>query len=276
MIEIADLWKAFGATEVLKGVSLRVARGAVVAIIGPSGSGKSTLLRCINLLEVPDRGRVRVGDQELRFGGGEKAMPSDRGLSAFRARTGMVFQHFNLFPHMTALGNVMAGPTIVGGMGRAAAAEIAHELLAKVGLADKADAYPSHLSGGQRQRVAIARALAMRPSVILLDEVTSALDPELVGEVLAVIAQLAREGMTMVIVTHEIAFAHEVADEILFISDGAIVESGPPGKVLERPENPRTRAFLARFHRFVTGFSAEARPAMREPAAARRGGEREE
>jgi polar amino acid transport system ATP-binding protein len=258
MIEIADLWKAFGANEVLKGVSLRVGRGSVVAIIGPSGSGKSTLLRCINLLEEPDCGRIRVADREMRFGElgkPEAAQRTDRALSAFRARTGMVFQHFNLFPHMTALGNVMAGPLIVRRMDRVAAAAIAGELLAKVGLSDKADAYPSHLSGGQRQRVAIARALALRPSVILLDEVTSALDPELVGEVLAVIAQLAHDGMTMLIVTHEIAFAHEVADQVLFMSDGAIVESGPPGQVLERPENPRTRAFLARFHRFVTGFS---------------------
>ena len=268
MIEVAELWKAFGALAVLKGVSLEVARGSVVAIIGPSGSGKSTLLRCINLLEEPDRGSIRVGDQQLRFGAGEKARPSDRALSTFRARTGMVFQHFNLFPHMTALGNVMAGPAIVRGIGRSAAAAIASELLAKVGLADKADVYPVRLSGGQRQRVAIARALAMSSSVILLDEVTSALDPELVGEVLAVIARLRQDGMTMVIVTHEIAFAHEVADQILFMSDGVVVESGPPGRVLECPENPRTRAFLARFHRFMTGFSAAGRPAPDRPAAA--------
>jgi polar amino acid transport system ATP-binding protein len=257
MIEITDLWKAFGAQTVLKGVTMRVARGSVVAVIGPSGSGKSTLLRCINLLEQPDRGRIRVGDREMRFGPGKAAdgaQPTDRALSAFRAQTGMVFQHFNLFPHMTALSNVMAGPRIVRGLDRGAAAAAAREMLAKVGLADKADAYPSQLSGGQRQRVAIARALAMHPSVILLDEVTSALDPELVGEVLTVIAELARDGMTMVIVTHEIAFAHEVADEIVFIGDGAIVESGPPERVLGRPENPRTRAFLARFHRFVGGF----------------------
>jgi polar amino acid transport system ATP-binding protein len=260
MIEIADLWKAFGALEVLKGVSLAVRRGSVAAIIGPSGSGKSTLLRCINLLEEPDRGRIRVADRELAFGGeagiGIRASrPSDRALAAFRAQTGMVFQHFNLFPHMTALGNVMAGPTIVGGIERGAATALARELLAKVGLADRADAYPAQLSGGQRQRVAIARALAMRPTVMLLDEVTSALDPELVGEVLAVIAQLALDGMTMVIVTHEIAFAHEVADQVLFMSGGAIIESGPPQQILEQPQNPRTRAFLARFHRFVAGFS---------------------
>ncbi len=255
MIEISDLWKAFGPLPVLRGLSLRVERGSVVALIGPSGSGKSTLLRCINLLEQPDRGSIRVADRDLRFGDGGRAKPGDRALSAFRAQTGMVFQHFNLFPHMTALGNVMAGPTIVKRTARRAAEEIARALLAKVGLADKADAYPSHLSGGQRQRVAIARALAMSPAVMLLDEVTSALDPELVGEVLAVIEQLAREGMTMVIVTHEIAFAHEVADRVAFISDGGIVESGPPGQVLEHPQNPRTRAFLARFHRFMGGFS---------------------
>jgi polar amino acid transport system ATP-binding protein len=254
MIDIADLWKNFGALAVLRGISLRVERGSVVAIIGPSGSGKSTLLRCVNLLEDPDRGRIRVGGREMRFGAGLHSRHSDRELSAFRAATGMVFQHFNLFPHMTAIGNVMAGPSIVKRMARHEAAEIARALLAKVGLADKADSYPSQLSGGQRQRVAIARALAMNPSVMLCDEVTSALDPELVGEVLGVIEQLAEDGMTMIIVTHEVAFAHEVADLVAFMSDGVIVESGPPGQVLEHPENPRTRAFLARFHRFMGGF----------------------
>ena len=255
MIEIVDLWKAFGSLQVLKGVSLRVERGSVIAIIGPSGSGKSTLLRCINLLEDPDRGHIRVGDREMRFGEGIRAKRGDRELAAFRAATGMVFQHFNLFPHMTALGNVMAGPTIVRRMARREAEDIARALLAKVGLADKAGAYPSHLSGGQRQRVAIARALAMNPTVMLLDEVTSALDPELVGEVLGVIEQLAKEGMTMVIVTHEVAFAHEVADLVAFMSDGVIIESGPPGRILDQPENPRTRGFLARFHRFMGSFS---------------------
>jgi polar amino acid transport system ATP-binding protein len=263
VIEIADLWKAFGSLQVLKGVSMRVERGSVVAIIGPSGSGKSTLLRCINLLEDPDRGRIRIGDREMRFGEARQgttraAKPGDRELSAFRAATGMVFQHFNLFPHMTALGNVMAGPTIVKRMARREAEETARALLAKVGLADKAGAYPSHLSGGQRQRVAIARALAMNPSVMLCDEVTSALDPELVGEVLGVIEQLAREGMTMVIVTHEVAFAHEVADLVAFMSDGVIIESGPPSQLLEHPENPRTRGFLARFHRLMGSFSSSA------------------
>src|SRR5215470_1968534 len=255
MIEIADLWKAFGPVQVLRGVSLQVERGSVVAIIGPSGSGKSTLLRCINLLEEPDRGRIRVGEREMLFGEGSRRKSADRELSAFRAATGMVFQHFNLFPHMTALGNVMAGPAIVKRLARPEAESIARSLLEKVGLGDKADAYPSHLSGGQRQRVAIARALAMNPTVMLCDEVTSALDPELVGEVLGVIEQLAREGMTMVIVTHEVAFAHEVADLVAFMSDGVIVESGPPSQLLEHPENPRTRSFLARFHRFVGSFS---------------------
>ena len=255
MIEIADLWKSFGRVEVLKGISLRVARGAVVAIIGPSGSGKSTLLRCINLLENPDRGRIRVGEREMQFRKGRRNGAGDRDLAGFRATTGMVFQHFNLFPHMTALENVTAGPTIVKRRPRRAAEAEGRELLAKFGLADKADTYPMHLSGGQRQRVAIARALAMGPAVMLLDEVTSALDPELVGEVLAVIEQLAEEGMTMLIVTHEIAFAHEVADQVAFISDGVIVELGPPAAVLEQPENPRTRNFLARFNRSRTAAS---------------------
>ena len=258
MIEIADLWKSFGALQVLKGVSLTVGRGAAVAVIGPSGSGKSTLLRCINLLENPDRGEIRVGERTMAFGRGGRNRSRDRELAAFRAATGMVFQHFNLFPHMTALDNVTAGPVIVKRRPRREARAFGRELLAKVGLADKADAYPSHLSGGQRQRVAIARALAMEPTVILCDEVTSALDPELVGEVLSVIQQLAEEGMTMVIVTHEIAFAHEVADTVAFMSDGVIAEIGPPAQVLERPENPRTRAFLARFHQFMGSFPGAA------------------
>jgi polar amino acid transport system ATP-binding protein len=254
MIEIADLWKSFGPVDVLKGVSLRVERGAVIAIIGPSGAGKSTLLRCINLLEDPDRGEIRVGERVMRFGSRRKNAGGDRELAAFRAATGMVFQHFNLFPHMTALENVTAGPIIVKRMARRAAEQRGRELLAKVGLGDRADAYPARLSGGQRQRVAIARALAMEPAVMLCDEVTSALDPELVGEVLSVIEELAKEGMTMVIVTHEIAFAHEVADAVAFISDGAIAELGPPSQVLERPQNPRTQNFLARFHHFMGSF----------------------
>ena len=256
MIEVHDLWKAFGPLAVLKGISLEVPRGSAVALIGPSGSGKSTLLRCINLLEQPERGRVRVGDQVIDCTGAK--LPGDRELAAFRARTGMVFQLFNLFPHMTALENVRAGPLFVKKMPAMEAKDLARSLLAKVGLADKADAYPAHLSGGQQQRVAIARALAMNPEVILFDEVTSALDPELVGEVLDVIRGLADEGMTMVLVTHEMAFAHEVARSVAFMSDGVIVEMGPPGEVMRHPQNPRTQAFLGRFHSFARTFAGTA------------------
>jgi len=256
MIEVHDLWKAFGPLAVLKGISLGVPRGSAVALIGPSGSGKSTLLRCINLLEQPERGRVRVGDHVIDCAGAK--LPGDRELAAFRARTGMVFQLFNLFPHMTALENVRAGPLFVKKMPAMEAKDLARSLLAKVGLADKADAYPSHLSGGQQQRVAIARALAMNPEVILFDEVTSALDPELVGEVLDVIRGLADEGMTMVLVTHEMAFAHEVARSVAFMSDGVIVEMGPPGEVMRHPQNPRTQAFLGRFHSFAKTFAGTA------------------
>src|SRR5450830_707761 len=209
MIEIKNLKKAFGEHVVLKDISLQVNKGSVVAMIGPSGSGKSTLLRCINLLTVPEQGSIRVGAQDFSFGKGDKASKplKDRELAKFRTNTGMVFQHFNLFPHMTALENVMEGMLTVLRKPKAEARAYALELLQKVGLSDRADIYPQRLSGGQKQHVAIARALAMRPSVMLFDEATSALDPELVGEVLNVIRSLAADGMTMILVTHEIAFA---------------------------------------------------------------------
>ncbi|QQO15412.1 amino acid ABC transporter ATP-binding protein [Bradyrhizobium diazoefficiens] len=247
-IEIRSLRKSFGSNEVLKNINLDVAKGGVVALIGPSGSGKSTLLRCINLLVVPDGGSVRVGDTHFRFGEGTKP-PDVRTLAKFRATTGMVFQHFNLFPHMTTLQNVMEGPVTVRRMAKADAEKLARAQLAKVGLAEKADQYPATLSGGQKQRVAIARALAMEPDVMLFDEATSALDPELVGEVLSVIQQLASEGMTMVIVTHEIAFAREVADRLIFMRDGVVVEEGPARQVIDNPQAAATRAFLSHFHR---------------------------
>ena len=252
-IAVREIRKSFGRLEVVKGVSLEVKRGGVVALVGPSGAGKSTLLRCINLLEQPDRGSIRIGEKSLTFEEGEKP-PPDRELAPFRAQVGMVFQHFNLFPHMTALQNVMEGPVTVKRTGKREAAELGRDLLHRVGLGDKIDAYPSRLSGGQRQRVGIARALAMQPRAMLFDEVTSALDPQLVGEVLEVIQQLARDGMTMIIVTHEIAFAHEVADTIGFMVDGVLVEYGPPSEILDRPADPRTQAFLQRFHRFMGSY----------------------
>jgi polar amino acid transport system ATP-binding protein len=247
-IEVRALRKRFGSNEVLKNISLEVAKGGVVALIGPSGSGKSTLLRCVNLLVVPDGGSVRVGDTRFAFGDGAK-LPDVKTLARFRATTGMVFQHFNLFPHMTALQNVMEGPVTVRRMARADAEKLARAQLAKVGLAEKADQYPATLSGGQKQRVAIARALAMEPDVMLFDEATSALDPELVGEVLNVIQRLASEGMTMVIVTHEIAFAREVADRVIFMRDGVVIEEGPARQVIDTPREAATRAFLGHFHR---------------------------
>ncbi|AOO80264.1 amino acid ABC transporter ATP-binding protein [Bosea vaviloviae] len=247
-IEVAALRKQFGELVVLKDINLKVAAGSVVALIGPSGSGKSTLLRCINLLVTPDGGRVRVGEDSFAFGVGSKP-PRTRELARFRTNTGMVFQHFNLFPHMTALGNVMEAPITVRKKPKAQAREQALALLAKVGLADKVDEYPSRLSGGQKQRVAIARALAMEPEVMLFDEATSALDPELVGEVLGVMQKLASEGMTMVIVTHEIAFAREVADRVIFMRDGVVIEEGPARQVIDAPREPATQAFLGHFHR---------------------------
>jgi ABC-type polar amino acid transport system ATPase subunit len=240
LIAVRGLHKSFGALEVLSDIDLDVRRGEVVVIIGPSGSGKSTLLRCLNRLEDATAGSVRIGGVEIT-GRGAK-------LSQIRRRVGMVFQHFNLFPHMTALENVMEGPRTVLGMPRPAAQERARDLLEKVGLADKADSKPANLSGGQQQRVAIARALAMNPDAMLFDEVTSALDPELVGEVLTVMRGLADEGMTMVIVTHEMSFARRVADRVLFLDQGVIVEQGPPDRIFQRAEQERTRQFLDQLH----------------------------
>ena len=246
-IEISGLRKQFGDLVVLRDINLKVEAGAVIALIGPSGSGKSTLLRCLNLLVVPEGGRIRIGDDAFAFDGGAK-LPSVREQARFRSNTGMVFQHFNLFPHMTVLQNVMEGPRSVKNMPKAEAAALARRLLDKVGLSDKVDVFPNKLSGGQKQRVAIARALAMEPSVMLFDEATSALDPELVGEVLGVMRALAAEGMTMIIVTHEIGFAREVADRLVFMRDGVIVEEGPAKEVIDSPKQEATRAFLSHFH----------------------------
>jgi len=230
--------KYFGETHVLKDVDLAVEDGAVVVVVGPSGSGKSTLLRCVNRLEEIQSGEVRIG--------GESITDPDVDVDRLRQRVGMVFQHFNLFPHKTALENVTLAPVRVRGLPREEAVRRGRELLAEVGLADQADSYPAELSGGQQQRVAIARALAMDPSVMLFDEVTSALDPELVGEVLEVMRALAEEGMTMLVVTHEMGFAREVGDRVVLMSDGRIVESAPPPAFFERPETDRARQFLSR------------------------------
>ena len=247
MIRITDLHKHYAKLHALKGVSLTVKRGEVLFVIGPSGCGKSTLLRCINLLEEPAAGTVAVGEDVIHFGPGHR-MPSGGVLAKYRTQIGMVFQQFDLFPHMTAIQNVMEGPVTVKGIRRKQAFTLARELLKKVGLSEKENNYPRNLSGGQAQRVAIARALAMQPRVMLFDEVTSALDPELVGEVLGVMLQLAEEGTTMVVVTHEMAFASEVADRIVFMDAGQIVEEGTADDVLLQPRNPRLQSFLARFH----------------------------
>jgi ABC-type polar amino acid transport system ATPase subunit len=236
MIEIKDLHKQFGKLSVLRGVSMSVMAGEVVVMIGASGSGKTTLLRCINHLEVPDSGELRVDGIRL----------TDRAadIRAVRVECGMVFQQFNLYPHLSVLDNVTLGPRVVRKVRRSMAESVALELLAKVGLSDKVANYPGQLSGGQQQRAAIARALAMQPKVMLFDEVTSALDPELVGEVLNVMRALAREGMTMVVVTHEMDFAREVGDRVLVMDEGQIIEQGPPATIFSNPGHARTRQFL--------------------------------
>jgi polar amino acid transport system ATP-binding protein len=252
MLDLAGITKRFGAHTVLQDVSLTVAPGETVVVIGPSGSGKTTLLRCINLLEDFEQGLVTLDGEPVGYmvdkPGGRRMRMSEREIAASRERIGIVFQSYNLFPHMTVLQNIVAAPVRVKGVPRAKAEARARELLASVGLPDKADAYPVRLSGGQQQRVAIARALAMDPKVMLFDEVTSALDPELVGEVLAAMQQLARDGMTMVVVTHEMSFAREVADRVVFMDGGVIVEQGPPDAIFVDPRTERVRQFLRRYN----------------------------
>ena len=244
VVNVTGLRKRFGALEVLRGIDLEVVQSEVVCLIGRSGSGKSTLLRCINFLEEPDDGEIRVAEYSLRAH--EHRIDRGKHLVQLRQRVGMVFQQFNLFPHMTVLENLIEAPTIVKRIPRAEAVELADALLTKVGLADKRSVYPSTLSGGQQQRVAIARALAMQPQVMLFDEPTSALDPELTGEVLGVMRDLARDGMTMLVVTHEMGFAREVADRVIFMDQGAFVEQGSPAECLGAPKDERTRRFLER------------------------------
>lgn len=238
MIRVENLHKSFGSNHVLRGIDERIKKGEKVVVIGPSGSGKSTFLRCLNLLETPTEGKIFVDDECI-------TAPKCN-INAVRAKMGMVFQHFNLFPHLTVLQNLTLAPTLLKRQSKTEAEETARKLLARVGLAEKADAYPKQLSGGQQQRVGIARSLAMNPEIILFDEPTSALDPEMVGEVLAVMKQLAEEGMTMVVVTHEMGFAKEVADRVLFMDEGIIMESGTPQEVFENPQNERTKLFLSK------------------------------
>ena len=248
-LEVEDIHKRFGPLEVLKGISLAAREGDVISLIGASGSGKSTFLRCINLLETPDSGSVRVQGEMIamkRNRRGENVPADPRQVDRIRARLGMVFQGFNLWAHRTALENVIEGPVHVLGLSRAEAVERAEALLDKVGLVAKKDSYPSHLSGGQQQRVAIARALAMEPAVMLFDEPTSALDPELVGEVLKVMRDLAAEGRTMLVVTHEMGFAREVSSHVMFLHQGRVEEEGPPARVFSDPSSERCRQFLAK------------------------------
>jgi len=246
-LRVENIRKSFGGHEVLKGISMSAAKGDVVAILGASGSGKSTFLRCINLLETPTDGKVWLKGEEMRMTSrqGERRPADLRQVERMRARLAMVFQGFNLWSHMTVMENITEGPVHVLGTPRREAREKAAALLAKVGLSDRADYYPAHLSGGQQQRVAIARALAMQPRIMLFDEPTSALDPEMVGEVLAVMRSLAEEGMTMVVVTHEMGFARQVAHRVLFMDEGRLVEQGSPAEIFDTPKEERTRRFLA-------------------------------
>ncbi len=238
MIKVKNLKKTFGDLEVLCGINEHVKKGEVVVVIGPSGSGKSTFLRCLNLLETPTEGEIFIDD--------EKINDPKVNVNKIRQKMGMVFQHFNLFPHLTILGNITLAPVLLKKMTKQQAHDKAIELLGKVGLADKADAYPAQLSGGQKQRVAIARALAMEPEIMLFDEPTSALDPEMVGEVLDVMKSLADSGMTMVVVTHEMGFAKEVGTRLLFMDQGIVMESGVPKDIFENPQNERTQKFLSK------------------------------
>ncbi|UCI30361.1 amino acid ABC transporter ATP-binding protein [Mesorhizobium sp. B4-1-4] len=249
LLDVRDVCKAFGAVEVLRSVSLQVKRGEVVTVIGPSGSGKTTLLRCVNFLESYDSGSIRIDGREVGYREtGTRQRRSERDLAAMRAETGMVFQSFNLFPHLTAAGNIMLGLTKVRGKSQSEARKAAEHWLGRVGLAHKADSLPAELSGGQQQRVGIARAVAMEPKILLLDEITSALDPELVGEVLAVVRNLAEDGMTMLMVTHEMAFARDASSRIVFMADGGVSAVGPPKEILAaETSNERLRTFLARF-----------------------------
>jgi ABC-type polar amino acid transport system ATPase subunit len=244
MIEIKNLYKSFGGDEVLKDICLTVQKGQVLGIIGPSGSGKSTLLRCINNLELPTKGTIHI-NEKLAYQDESGKVFSETEISITRSTVGMVFQHFNLFPHMTVLQNVYAGPKFVLGQDEKEYRSEALAILESVGLAEKRDQYPEQLSGGQQQRVGIARALALKPDVILFDEVTSALDPELVGEVLGVLRKLAEAGMTMLIVTHEMGFVRQVADRVIFMDEGRIVEENSPAEFFENPQNERTKSFLS-------------------------------
>ncbi len=250
ILRIEGLRKSFGDHEVLRGIDLTIQQGETVVLLGASGSGKSTLLRCINFLEVPTGGRIYLQGEAVGRVDGSRTVYRQRDLNQLRTHIGMVFQQFNLFPHLTAEQNIMVGPMKLKGLSRTEARERARFQLMRVGIAEKATQYPSRLSGGQQQRVAIARALAMDPSVMLFDEATSALDPELVGEVLLVMRELSRQRMTMVVVTHELGFAYNVADKVVFLHGGVVHEAGPPAQVLVEPRQERTREFLRGFHLF--------------------------